>query len=284
MRVLVFLLLCCGVLFAMDPDAGPFTGPGSPFPGRADITITVINELTVTLGGNPRGCDYADTYSELLVTDFNSDLIYSLNPGTGSINATLACPAGVPHVLGIAIQQTPSTNYIYINNWNAVTDIFKYDLGASTWTSFANPVPVEPRGMDMDEDDMLWCIDASTRVLYRFNTSGGGVSSWNLSQLPTSYACACAVFPYNGNLGVLIGGYAYGNFYIYEYNGSSLTYVGSVPEPSTATSSYDVTYSADRDTFFWVWKQGSAFKITEFGMDIQTALSRDTWAGIKASF
>ncbi len=284
MSVTVVLCFCCGLLLAADPDAGPVAGPGDPVPGRADITITVLNELTVTLGGNPRGCDYADTYGELFVTDFNSDLIYSLNPNTGSVNGTLACPSGVPDVLGIAIQQAPSTNYIYINNWNAVTDVYRYDVVAALWTSFTNPVTGEPRGMDMDDDDMLWCIDASTRLLYRFNTSGGGVTSWSLTQLPASFACACAVFPYNGNLGVLVGGYAYGNFYIYEYDGSGLYYIGSVAEPSTASSSYDVTYSADRDSFFWVWKQGSAFKITEFEMDVQTALSRDTWAGIKASF
>ncbi len=45
-----------------------------------------------------------------------------------------------------------------------------------------------------------------------------------------------------------------------------------------------MTYSEDRDTFFWVSKVGSAFHISEFEVDIDVALTRDTWAGIKASF
>jgi hypothetical protein len=240
-----------------------------------------VNTYTVTLGGNPRGCDFADTYNALLVTDYTSDLIYQLNPDNGTVGGSLPCPAGVPDVLGVVFQQTPGGNIVYINNWNAVTDIFRYD---GSWTSFANPVTGEPRGMDMDDDGMIWCSEAASRQLYRFNTSGGNVSSWNLTQLPASYSCACAVFPYNGNVGILVGGYTYGNFYFYEYNGSSLSYLGSAPEPASVTSSYDVCYSADRDTFFWVSKTGSAFSITEFEVEFDVALTRDSWAGIKASF
>ncbi len=281
MKAMCLLLLCFGFLYAADPDAGPSVAPGVSSPGRADITITEVNTYTVTLGGNPRGCDFADTFDALIVTDYTSDLIYVLNPDNGGIVSTLPCPAGVPDVLGVIFQQTTGGNFIYINNWNAVTDIYVYD---ETWSSFPNPVGGEPRGMDLDEDSMIWCIDAASRVLYRFNTSGGSVSSVSLTQLPTSYACACAVFPYNGNTGILVGGYTYGNFYFYEYTGSSLIYLGSAPEPAAVSSSYDVCYSADRDTFFWVSKTGSAYAITEFEVDFDVALSRDTWAGIKASF
>jgi|GEM_PF-5723361 len=203
MKAMCLLLLCFGFLYAADPDAGPSVAPGVSSPGRADITITEVNTYTVTLGGNPRGCDFADTFDALIVTDYTSDLIYVLNPDNGGIVSTLPCPAGVPDVLGVIFQQTTGGNFIYINNWNAVTDIYVYD---ETWSSFPNPVGGEPRGMDLDEDSMIWCIDAASRVLYRFNTSGGSVSSVSLTQLPTSYACACAVFPYNGNTGILVGG------------------------------------------------------------------------------
>lgn len=284
MKKLCLLFLCAGFVLAADPDAGPSVAPGVPSQGRADITITQVNTYTVTLGGNPRGCDFADTFDALLVTDYTSDLIYNLDPDNGSIASTLPCPTGLPDILGIVYQQLPGGNFIYVNNWNAVTPIYKYDVNASTWSTFTNPVTGEPRGMDMDDDGMIWCSEASSRKLYRFDTSGGNVTSWTLAELPASFSCACAVFPYNGNVGILVGGYTYGNFYFYECQGSGLFYLGSAPEPAAVSSSYDVCYSADRDTFFWVSKTGSAFSITEFEVDFDVALTRDTWAGIKASF
>ncbi len=184
MKTAALLLVCAGVLLASDPDAGPLAYPGEPVPGRADVTIYAVNDYTVTLGGNPRGCDFADTFDALLVTDYTSDQIYNLDPDNGAIVSQLACPAGVPDVLGIIYQQTPGGNFVYINNWNAVTNIYKYDIGATSWSNFANPVSGEPRGMDLDEDNMIWCIEANNRTLYRFNTSGGNVSTWNLTELP----------------------------------------------------------------------------------------------------
>jgi hypothetical protein len=282
MKAIWLVLLCIGFLYASDPDAGPSTAPGAPAPGRADITITQVNTYTVTLGGNPRGCDFADTAGYLLVTDYTSDLIYALNPDNGTVMTSIPCPAGVPDVLGVVYEQTPGGNAIYINNWNTVTDIHKYN--GTSWSTVTNPVTGEPRGMDQDEDGMIWCSEAASRKLYRFNTSGGDVTSWTLADLPASYSCACAVFPYNGNVGILVGGYTYGSFYFFECVGAGLVYLGSAPEPASVTSSYDVCYSADRDTFFWVSKTGSAFSITEFEVEFDVALTRDTWAGIKASF
>lgn len=108
MKGFCLLLLCFGFLFAADPDAGPSVAPGVPSPGRADITITPINDYTVTLGGNPRGCDFADTFGKLFVTDYTSDLIYILNPDNGNIENSLSCPTGLPDVMGIIYQQTPA--------------------------------------------------------------------------------------------------------------------------------------------------------------------------------
>lgn len=248
MKAVCLLLLCCGFLFAADPDAGSSVAPGVPSPGRADITITQVNTYTVTLGGNPRGCDFADNFDALLVTDYTSDLVYELDPDDGYIIDCLPCPAGIPDVLGVVFQQTPGGFIVYINNWNAVTPIYKYD---GSWSTIPNPVSGGPRGMDMDENNMIWCVAAETRILFRFNTSGGSVTAWSLAgQLPASYSCACAVFPYNGSVGILVGGYTYGNFYFYELDGVNLNYLGSAPEPASVTLSYDVCYSASRDTFF----------------------------------
>ncbi len=287
MRLLVVALIAiAGVMMAMDPDAGPRTGYEAPPQGRADITMTVINDYALTGFSSPRGLDYADTYGELVMTDFGTDYLYSMNPDNGSVTGSLACPSQIPNVLGVAcIEAAPSNWDFYINDWQDVMDVWKIQ-GAGSWTmAFANPVPVEPRGMDFDDEGMLWSIDASTRVLYRFNTSGGSVSSWSLADLPASFACGISTFPFDGNLGIVIGGYSYGNLYFFEFDGSSVEFIGSAAEPQTSTASYGIAYSYDRDSFFWLYRVGtSEYHITEFDLTIETALARDTWGGIKASF
>ncbi len=83
----------------------------------------------------------------------------------------------------------------------------------------------------------------------------------------------------------MVGGYSYGSFYFYEYDGASMSYIGAAAEPQTSTASYGIAYSYDRDSFFWLYRTGSSdYRITEFELDIETSLTRDTWGGIKTSF
>lgn len=287
MRLLVVALIAiAGVMMAMDPDAGPRVSFEAPPQGRADITMTVINDYALTGFSSPRGLDYADTFGELVMTDFGQDILVSMNPDNGSVTGSLACPSQIPNVLGVAcIEAAPGNWDFYINDWQDVMDVWKIQ-GAGSWTmAFANPVPQEPRGMDFDDDGMLWSIDAATRIVYRFNTSGGSVSSWALADLPSSFSCGISTFPLDGNLGIVIGGYSYGNFYFFEFDGSSVEFIGSAAEPQTSAASYGIAYSYDRDSFFWLYRVGtSEYHITEFDLTIETALARETWGGIKASF
>jgi hypothetical protein len=209
-----------------------------------------------------------------------------LNPDNGVVGGSAPCPPEIPDVLGVAVIETYHGSWeLYVNDWGTVMDIWMFQGG--TWSyAFANPVNTEPRGMDSDEEGMLWSIDAATRYLVRFDTSGGNIISWGLTQLPSAYACGLSTFPYGGNLGIVVGGYAYGSFYFYEFDGtSSLSYIGSAAEPQSSTASYGIAYSYDRDSFFWLYAAGASnYRITEFSLSIETALTRDTWGGIKTSF
>lgn len=285
-KVFICLLLLSGVMMGMDPDAGPRVSYDAPPQGRADITMTVINDYALTGFTSPRGLDYADTFGELVMTDFGQDILVSMNPDNGSVTGSMPCPPQIPNVLGVAcIEGSPGYWDFYINDWQDVMDVWKLQAGGSWSLAFVNPVPVEPRGMDFDDEGMLWSIDASTRIVYRFDTSGGSVSSWALADLPSSFSCGISTFPLDGNLGIVIGGYSYGNLYFFEFDGSSVEFIGSAAEPQTSTASYGIAYSYDRDSFFWLYRVGtSEYHITEFDLTIETALTRDTWGGIKASF
>lgn len=282
---LILLQAITGVMMAVGPDAGPSSAFHVPPPGRADITITVLNDYIISGFINPRGLDYADNYGALVMSDYGTDHIYTLNPDNGDVTGNGPCPPEVPDVFGVAsIEVSPGLWQTYINDWNTVMDIWV--LEGATWSlAFANPVPEAPRGLDFDDDEMLWAVDASTRYLYRFDTSGGNVSSWYLAELPVAFASGISTFTYESNLGIVVGGYYFGDFYFYEFDGASLSYIGSAPVPQTASSSYGIAYSRTRETFFWLYREGTTIDhITEFELDIEAALTGETWGRIKTLF
>jgi hypothetical protein len=285
LKTLAVLLLVAGICLAFDPDAGPMGGTlhARIHQGTDDysITLTSENDVSLSWAGSLRGCDYADTYGELLVTDYNADSIFSVDPTNGDKSPGLACPAGVPQVLGICHYQTTGGNYFYINDWQNGTDVYEYYTGSGSWSlAFANPV-VEPRGMDMDEDNCIWHIDADSHMLYYHDLTGSVIDSWTLSELPSGFACGVSCFPYDGDLGIIVGGYYFDDFYFYLYDGSDLEYMGMAGTPQSASSSYGVSYSEDTDSFYWIYTSGG-YRLCEFTADIEEALVPTTWGQIKA--
>lgn len=289
MKHLFVLILIAGACFALDPDAGPVSqGIGDPVEPETDdwiIDITSVNDVSMSWGSNPRGCDYSDSYGELLVTDYALDSIFSVNPSTGAKNYGFPCPSAIPDVLGACQYQTPGENFLIINNWQSVTDIWEYSSITGWSSAFTNPAPSEPRGMDMDADLNIWEIDASSHMLYVFDLTGSVLESWSLSELPSGYSCGCSVFPFGTDQGVVIGGYAYTDFYFYSFDGSTLEYLGSAPVPQGIGSSYGISWSDDTQSFYWIYKDtGDNFRLCEFTVDFTVALQRNTWGAIKAGF
>ncbi|MCD4701905.1 MAG: hypothetical protein K8S24_08630 [Candidatus Aegiribacteria sp.] len=290
MKVFFILLMVMGACFALDPDAGPPShGTSNPLVPETDawtITLTSVNDVSMSWGTSLRGCDYVDNYGFLFVTDYTTNEIYMVDPSTGIAVDTLACPAQVPQVLGVC-QYSPGTeNFVWINDWQYCMDVYEYSTLSGWSFAFGNPAIAEPRGMDMDPSLNIWEIDASSHILYVFDTSGSVYHSWTLTELPSDYPCGCSVFPLGSDLGVVIGGYAYPDFYFYCFDGSNLEYMGSAPVPQSIDKSYGVSYSYDTDSFYWVYTDpGTNFNLCEFtGEFISTALEQDTWGAIKAGF
>lgn len=288
MKLLVITLLVAGICLAGAPDGGPRVGDTGAAPQTDDWTITITSVNDMTLGwvsGALRGCDYTDEYDELLVTDYSQDSVFSVDPTSGIKNYAMPVTPSVPDVLGICQYAGASENFLYVNDWNSVLDIYEYGTVSGWSLAFANP-SAEPRGMDMDDMQTIWEIDADSHMLYHFDLTGTVLESFSLSQLPSGFACGCSVFPFGSDLGIVVGGYYYSDFYFYVFDGTTLEYIGSEPVPETASSSYGISYSANTDFFYWIYKDsGSNYKLCEFEVDfVETSLEQSTWGSIKTTF
>lgn len=287
MKILFISLLVAGVCFAIAPDAGPRVGDTGAAPQTDAWIITITSENDMALSwvtGAIRGCDYSNEFNELLISDYDQDSVFAVDPITGVKNYGMGVTPSVPNVLGICQYAGAGENFMYVNDWGGVYDIYEYGTVSGWSLAFANPSE-EPRGMDMDEMQTIWEIEADSRMLYHFDLTGTVLESFNLPELPDGYACGCSVFPFADGLGVIIGGYYYDDFYFYDFDGTTLEYIGSEPVPQTVSASYGVAYSANTDSFFWIYSEGSNYGLCEFTVDfVETSLERDTWGSIKTTF
>jgi hypothetical protein len=106
--------------------------------------------------------------------------------------------------------------------------------------------------------------------------------SFTLSEVPTQLS-GVTVFPFMGDVGLCVTTYSTFNLYFYQYDGSSMTYLGSVACPASCSSSYGLAYSENRGTIFWSYNSGG-YMLGEIEFSIDVALERSTWGEIKANF
>ena len=127
-------------------------------------------------------------------------------------------------------------------------------------------------------------IDAYSHILYVFDIAGTVSDSWTLSELPSGNACGCSVFPFGADLGIVIGGYQYPDFYFYSFDGSTLEFLGSAPVPQSAVSSYGISWSDLTQSFYWIYRDSSIFRLCEFTVEFEVTLDQSTWGAIKTEF
>ena len=264
MKITLVLVLITGACLALDPDAGPLSqrtcDPVEPETDDWIISITSMNDVSLAWGTELRGCDFFE--GELFVTDYTLDSIFAVNPNTGGKTFGMPCPPEIPQVLGICCYSIHAESVIYINDWDTDTEIYVYSTVSGWSYAFNNPA-AEPRGMDFDPSLNIWEIDAASHDLYVLDIGGAVSESWTLSELPSGYACGCSVFPFGSDLGVIIGGYEYPDFYFYSFDGSTLEYLGAAPVPQAASSSYGISWSGNsRMVFLLFWPFEASFFFT----------------------
>jgi len=285
MKILFLFMLITGACFALDPDAGPAPQrtcePVEPEIDDWIIDITSINDVSMAWGTNLRDCDFFE--GELFVTDYIQDSIYAVNPNTGAKTFGMPCPPEIPQVYGICCYSISGESFIYINDWDSDTEIYRYSTLTGWSYAFDNPSP-EPRGMDFDPSLNIWEIDANSHILYVFDIGGTVSDSWTLSELPSKDPCACSVFPFGSDLGIIIGGSEYPDFYFYSFDGSTLEFLGSSPVPQSAVASYGISWSDLTQSFYWIYRDGSIYRLCEFTVEFEVTLDQSTWGAIKTEF
>jgi len=173
------------------------------------------------------------------------------------------------------VSSSPYT--FYFSRWDD-SNIQIYTAG-SGWTGETNPVGDQGRGMDFDGSN-TWITNSDIGVC-RFQP-GVGQSFYTLTE-PQAQLSGLTTFAHGANTGVMVTTYDDLNFYFYEFDGSSMVYLGSTPVPVSCTSSMGLTYSASRDSFFWSYVAGGTYYIDELDITfVETAIEETTWGQIKA--
>ncbi len=283
MRYLVFALIFAAAAFSwVDEDGRDTTIPeGTAPPDGAAISLTILDTFQVSSADNMLGLDTQDGSNQLVIMDNTGLNIRGVQMGTG--NPVWTYPTSTNTSFGCC-HNWPVPYGWYANNF-IDSNMYYYD--GSTWSiAFANPAGSNGRGMDFQNDgSYIWQAYSSSGDyrIYRIDETGGS-DFFTISE-PTDQMSGLTIFPYNGNLGIFVTVYDYQDWFLYEFDGSSLTYIGSAnPGLSNFSGSYGLSYHPDTGTFFWSYKVYGTIKWIAEIQFTETSLEQSTWAGIKAQF
>jgi len=282
MKYLFYVLILATLAFADDDGCTEFGATINPHTaGNDDITLTLINNWTLT--NKALGLDIFEGPGQFYVlgADNVKDWIQYYDAISGLPLTTIPLDAGNPYCFGLAWNNDSDTDTYYTDDWSNTNLFYTDDFGVS-WTTVPNPAGSNGRGMDFDGTD-YWITNGQGGGLYRFQP-GAGQENIAIPDVPTQPS-GLAVFPYGSNLGVAITCYGTYNIYFYEWNGSTMDYIGSAACPVPGiTSSFGLAYADTNGHFYWSFKLGSSdYHLAEFSFEI-TALERSSWGAIKSSF
>ncbi len=283
MKFLMLVFVIASMAFATDID-GCTEIRSAVNPVQAndlDMTLAIVNDWTVPNAS--LGIDiFESTTGNYILTVEKTEMQIQAYDLTGAPLGTLTLDTENASCFGMAWNNDPDTDTYYTNDWQDANLYYTEDFGASWSTSTPNPAGTSARGMDFDGTN-YWATNATNGGLWRFSP---GVGQENVA-IPevTDQPSGLAVFPYNGNTGVAVTTYNTHNIYFYEWDGSTMSYIGSAPCPvSGIGASYGLSYSNVTDTMFWTYQDASnAYHLAEFSFEL-TSLSRTSWGSIKTSF
>jgi hypothetical protein len=280
----VSLALLAGLAWA-DQDGNP--SPGAPLvpshdPGTDLVTISVIETWTPGVS-QILGLDwynYEDGY--VLMASATEDRINRWDANAEALAGFIDLVDTNANCFGVAAG--PEGFLFTSNDWTQNSLYVRSSGGA--WGLESNPAGTNGRGMEYDEDSgQYWeaATSGTTYTLYRFVPDVGS-ATYNITQ-PQDNLSGLAVFPYSGDLGIVVTSYDDHHFYFYVYDGSTVSYLGSAacPGMSGLQSSLGICYADSRDTFFWSWSDGTTYYLTELDID-QIGLAPATWGSIKTLF
>ncbi len=245
----------------------------------AEITLTLLN--TFQPAGRAFGMSFIEETGgrEALLAGVNNNAmkIYIYTP-EGSLSDSLPLDPGNQKCFGVA--WNPADGSFLTNDWETELLFQTFDNGG-TWSTHADPAENYGRGMDFDGAH-YWATNGYAGVI-RFTP--GGVTENHPTPEIADLLSGLAVFPLQGGMGIALT--TYGNHYIwfYEWNGTSLEYIGKAPCPAPCQPSAGLAYCQSRDTMFWSYKVPSGdYMVSELSFEIGMALDQTTWGGMKTRF
>ena len=253
---------------------------GTPPAGGDAFSLTLVNTISVPSASHILGINMQSGSNEFGMIDNTSDFIRGINCETGAEVWTVEINYGATmQKIGTAHDWPPAYGW-YLNGWS---DSDTHFFEGGTWSvPFSNPAGTSGRGMSYDANSgYLWETYTSGASYMLYRIAGDG-SSTSYPVTSSGQLSGVATFP-NGNLRLVFTAYYDPSFYFYEFNGSSLDYMGSAATGIPVTTSLGLTYSDSRDTFFWSYQDGSGYHVAEFSYSLGV-LEQETWGAIKAQF
>ena len=277
------MLLAAAVSVFGNGNDGCFHAPtetGVPVPGKADITLTLVD--TFEPEGRALGL-YMIESTALLGVNNSDGKVYGYAPSTGEVTLTVDLdPANASTCFGVLFgDEFPGPERFYTNDWNGNDLYYTVDWGAS-WNTIFDPTFNEGRGMDND-GEYLWSTYGTGKIVRflpettPFDTLPVPETSGQLSGL--------AVFPWEGDLCIAVTSYGADGIWFYLWDGTELEYLGLGSFPVTSDVAYGLAYSDDLQALFLSYEDYSGdFWIARMSVEIEVALEQSTWGAVKASF
>ncbi|RKX63491.1 MAG: hypothetical protein DRP42_07555 [Tenericutes bacterium] len=287
MKYFPFLLIIAVLSFAdNDGCTGISSGAGSYSSDSDDINLTLINDWV--MADLVLGLDVfqGSGITNILAVDKADFFVRIYDANTGILTDSMPLDPANDSCFGVVWNNDIVNDTYYKNDWWKSNFFFTDDFGA-TWTTVPDPSGWEGRGMDFDGTDYwmasLTIIDQDIINVTRFQP-GLVYETINIPEVPTQPS-GLTVFPIGSNLCVAVTAYLTHFIYFYEWDGSTLTFIGSADCPaSNVASSYGLAYEETSGNIFWTYKDNSyAYHLAEFSFEM-LALEQTSWGDIKSSF
>ena len=276
--VLSILVLAAFAFAGNDGCTDSSVGINPPASGTDDVVLTLVNDWA--LSGKALGLDMFEGTGiyYVLGADNENDYVQAWDATSGTAAGTLPLDAANGSIFGLAWNNDMDTDTYYTDDWADNVLYYTEDFGVS-WTTATNPAGSSGRGMDFDGTD-YWCTNGAGGGLYRFQP-GVGAENIAIPEVPTQPS-GLAVFPNGSDIGVAVTTYNTLNIYFYNYDGSTLSYIGAAACPTACSSSLGLTYSETSGNLFWSF-DNSGYHLGEISFNL-TSLERSSWGSIKTSF
>ena len=282
--IFLFPLLFIPWTYGQDCDTGDSVDSRTENPlVETLITLTLEDEWYINDAETTMGLDVWTNGGEIRIIFCDQVLreLGSFDPVTGVVVGAIPLDPSNTECFGVAFNNNLSSPLWYTNDCSETCLYYTTDL--TTWGTTPNPSGALGRGMDFDGND-YWQTFGDSGV-YRFQP--GVVEEF--VELPgvSGVMSGLTVFPFNGNLGIVVTCYESHKFHFHEWDGSTITYLGSADCPSSVYNSdnFGLAYCDLNGMLYWSYINTTFDTvIAEISFEIIVGLQQDTWGSIKSGF